>query len=285
MNRDNHLMLEALQSKFTGRGPVNDIVVSELHKMHTALNQMATMIDLNPSDEVDQLLSRIRDTADMLISERPAAEDDAEPALKNTGAGAIEASAEDAEETAEQRIAAVKQAVARAKVQIAQAKIQGQMKHYGDGLAKALGKSENAEHEPHGYPQGITAIQNLLINQLKKHGFTLTKILHADKERDKYPTVFMKKSQGAMHIGAEIDGMGYINGEPFKEYMMVRGYDAKNAGNKPYTPSGARPDPEDPAYDTWQSIAQDHAGEDAEGRSNAQHAAIAIALQKAGKKK
>jgi hypothetical protein len=99
---------------------------------------------------------------------------------------------------------------------------------------------------------------------LKKHGFTLTKISHADKDRDKYPTVFMKKSQGAMHIGAEIDGMGYINGEPFKEYMMVRGYDAKNAGDKPYTPAGARPDPEDPAYDTWQSIAQDHAGEDAE---------------------
>jgi hypothetical protein len=81
----------------------------------------------------------------------------------------------------------------------------------------------------------------------------------------------MQKSQGAMHIGAEIDGMGYINGEPFKEYMMARGYDAKNAGNKPYTPSGARPDPEDPAYDTWQSIAQDHAGEDAEGVSAAFH--------------
>jgi len=137
--------------------------------------------------------------------------------------------------------------------------------------AKKAGKSENAEHEPHGYPQGITAIQNVLINQLKKHGFTLTKISHVDKERDAYPMVFMQKSQGAMHIGAEIDGMGYINGEPFKEYMMARGYDAKNASNKPYTPSGARPDPEDPAYDTWQSIAQDHAGEDAEGISAAFH--------------
>ena len=72
MNKDNKLMMEALQSKFTGRGPVNDIVVSELHKMHTALNQMATMIDLNPSAEVDQLLSKIRDTADMLIADAPA---------------------------------------------------------------------------------------------------------------------------------------------------------------------------------------------------------------------
>jgi len=72
MNKDNKLMMEALQSKFTGRGPVNDIVVSELHKMHTALNQMATMIDLNPSAEVDQLLSKIRDVADMLIADAPA---------------------------------------------------------------------------------------------------------------------------------------------------------------------------------------------------------------------
>jgi hypothetical protein len=90
-----------------------------------------------------------------------------------------------------------------------------------------------------------------LINQLKKHGFTLTKIHHADKDRDKYPTVFMHKKHGAMHKIAEIDGMGSINGEPYKDYIQMQGYDAENA----------------------------------EGRSNAQHAAIAIALQKAGKKK
>ena len=149
-------MLEAMQSKFTGRGPVNDIVVSELHKIHTALNQMATMIDLNPSAEVDQLLSRIRDVADMLIADKPA---------------------------------------------------------------------EDAEHEPHGYPQGITAIQNTLINQLKKHGFTLTKISHADKDRDAYPTVFMMRSRGPMHNVVEIGGMGSINGEPYQEYLT----DLKNS--------------------------------------------------------
>ena len=78
MDADNKLIFEAMQSKFTGRGPVNDIVVSELHKIHTALNQMATMIDLNPSDEVDQLLSQIRDLSDMLIADAPAKEEDAE---------------------------------------------------------------------------------------------------------------------------------------------------------------------------------------------------------------
>jgi len=116
--------------------------------------------------------------------------------------------------------------------------------------AKKMGKSENAENEPHGYPQGMTAIQNLLLNELKKRGFELTKISHADKERDKYPTVFMMRSRGPMHNVVEIDGMGYINGEHYKDYMA----NLKDGS------------------------------EDAEGRSRAQQAAIAISLQKAGKK-
>ena len=107
MNQDNRLMLEALQSKFTGRGPVNDIVVSELHKMHNNLNDMATMIDLNPSAEVDQLLSKIRDVADMLISDAPASEDDAEPIMKNHGAGQIESGSEDAEHRSNAQHAAI----------------------------------------------------------------------------------------------------------------------------------------------------------------------------------
>jgi len=113
--------------------------------------------------------------------------------------------------------------------------------------ARKAGKSEN---EPHGYPQGMTAIQNLVLNELKKKGFTLTKISHADKDRDKYPTVFMHKQSGPMHTVAEIDGMGSINGDHYKDYMANL----------------------------------EDGSEDAEGRSNAQHAAIAISLQKAGKK-
>jgi hypothetical protein len=91
--------------------------------------------------------------------------------------------------------------------------------------AKIVNKAEDAENEPHGYPGGVTAIQNLLINQLNKHGFALTKIHHADKERDKYPTVFMHKKDGPMHKIVEIDGMGTINGEPYEEYMA----DLKNS--------------------------------------------------------
>ena len=82
-----------------------------------------------------------------------------------------------------------------------------------------------SENEPHGYPQGMTAIQNLLLNELKKRGFELTKISHEDKERDKYPTVFMHKKDGPMHKIVEICGMGTINGEPYEEYMA----DLKNS--------------------------------------------------------
>ena len=81
------------------------------------------------------------------------------------------------------------------------------------------GKEENAENEPHGYPQGMTAIQNALINVLKKHGFKLNKIGHADKDRDAYPTVFMVRKSGPMHKVAEIDGMGAINGEHYEKYV------------------------------------------------------------------
>ena len=123
---------------------------------------------------------------------------------------------------------------------------------------KATGKEESAENEPHGYPQGMTAIQNLLLNELKKYGFELTRISHTDKERDKYPTVFMHNKSGPMHRVVEISGMGEINGEPYKKYLADLKEKIKRL-------SGIRPEnPEDPYYDTWQSIAQDHAGEEEE---------------------
>ena len=134
------------------------------------------------------------------------------------------------------------------------------MKHDDHLIFEAFADRQKAREQlnpPHGYPHGMTAIQNLLITQLQKHGFALTKIHHADKERDKYPTVFMHKKHGPMHKIAEICGMGTINGAPYAEYLAGLNEKSKRA-------SGMRPDPEDPEYDTWQSIAQDHADEDAE---------------------
>ena len=86
-------------------------------------------------------------------------------------------------------------------------------------------QAREEQHAPHGYPQGMTAIQNLVLNELKNRGFQLTKVSHEDKERDKYPTVFMHKKSGPMHSVVEIDGMGTINGEPYKEYLKVQSED------------------------------------------------------------
>lgn len=80
-----------------------------------------------------------------------------------------------------------------------------------DYTSQKLG-SENAEDA-----SGLTAIQKVLINELKKKGFTLTKVSHT--ESDEYPTVFMKKQTGPMHTMAEISGMGAINGEHYKDYL------------------------------------------------------------------
>jgi hypothetical protein len=105
---------------------------------------------------------------------------------------------------------------------------------------------EDAENEPHGYPQGITAIQNTLINELKKRGFQLTKISHEDKERDKYPTVFMSRKSNFMHSVVEISGMGEINGEPYKAYLA--------GSNKSEDAENARPD--DVSYDISTKLGQ-----------------------------
>lgn len=64
----------------------------------------------------------------------------------------------------------------------------------------------------------LTAIQKVLMNELGKRGFKLTKISRTE-EMDVYPTVFMKKQSGPMHTVAEISGMGEINGEHYKDYL------------------------------------------------------------------
>jgi len=66
MNTDNKLMMEAMHNH------AQRIITSELHKVHTILNQLSTMIDLNRSAETDQLLSKIRDVSEMLMTDSPA---------------------------------------------------------------------------------------------------------------------------------------------------------------------------------------------------------------------
>lgn len=131
MNKDSKLIFEALQSKFTQPQGTETYALNQLERMIQALEGISTAIHMSKSSAIDQQLSRLRDTAEMLMSER--------------GSG----TSENAEDSAEQRIAAAKANADKARQQIAQAKLQGQMKHYGDGLARSLGKPENAESPFH----------------------------------------------------------------------------------------------------------------------------------------
>ena len=75
MNADNHLIMEAMG------GRQQQFVTSHLHKVHTTLNQLSTIIHLNRSAEADQLLSKIRDMCEMLMQDSPA--EDAEQYEQN----------------------------------------------------------------------------------------------------------------------------------------------------------------------------------------------------------
>jgi hypothetical protein len=69
MNKDTRMIAEAMH-----HGHPMQVIVSELYRVHTMLNQLSTAIHMNRNAETDQLLSKIRDLADMLIADG-AAED------------------------------------------------------------------------------------------------------------------------------------------------------------------------------------------------------------------
>lgn len=78
MKNDFKLIFEAYSSKFASEKPVTNHLISQLRLMHDRLNEMSTAISLSRSPEIDQLLSHIRDLADMLITEQPNNNEDAE---------------------------------------------------------------------------------------------------------------------------------------------------------------------------------------------------------------
>lgn len=78
MKNDSNLIYEAYSSKFASEKPVTNHLISQLRLMHDRLNEMSTAISLSRSPEIDQLLSHIRDLADMLITEQPNKNEDAE---------------------------------------------------------------------------------------------------------------------------------------------------------------------------------------------------------------
>ena len=278
MDRDNKLILEALNSKFTKPVDVSDSIKTQLGQAHGIIKGLIELLDRTPSGQtpynemaITHLVNLQEDLKElsmilqdrMLNKSENAEHMDGITKRKSELAGNIMdivrygiPSKEEFIKIRQELHRKVKEIQERGTEATDQEKQEGRhmlgkIRAYRSQHPDDPGPyAEDAENEPHGYPQGMTAIQNLLLNELKKRGFQLTKISHADKERDKYPTVFMMRSKGPMHNVVEIDGMGSINGEHYKDYM-----DNLKDGS-----------------------------EDAEHRSNAQNAAIAISLQKAGKK-
>lgn len=62
---------EEAENKFTDNKPVTKYLVGKLQQMHGHLEEMSTAIGFSKNPEIDQLLSKIRDLADMLITEQP----------------------------------------------------------------------------------------------------------------------------------------------------------------------------------------------------------------------
>ena len=70
MNKDNHLIFEAFESKFLQSKGIETYAASQLEKMIKELENLSTVVHISKSSHLDQLLSRVRDTAEMLMSER-----------------------------------------------------------------------------------------------------------------------------------------------------------------------------------------------------------------------
>jgi hypothetical protein len=116
MNKDNKLMLEMLHSKFTQTAGMETHVTNALQNILKQLEQLDTAIHLSKSSHVDQLLSKVRDATEMMMSERGSgtSEDAAEPIMKNTGPGQIESGSEDAEHRSKAQQAAIAIALQKA---------------------------------------------------------------------------------------------------------------------------------------------------------------------------
>ena len=75
---------ENAESKFTQQVSAEISVAKNLMKMDDALHEMSTVIHMSKSSQIDQLLSRIRDTVEMLMSERGSGSEDGEEDIEDT---------------------------------------------------------------------------------------------------------------------------------------------------------------------------------------------------------
>lgn len=221
MNRDARLIMEAMHSH------AQRIITSELHKVHTILNQLSTMIDLNRSAETDQLLSKIRDASEMLMTDAPA---------------------ENAESSASAHHRMRKDA------------FEGAGEEIGDGHIKVqLNADDRFSCSKAGAMQDVTFVKGTIFNCDGNAGDFY------NCESDEYGT-----------IAVFPDHVTVLHGEENAEHPDID--HGKADLNK---------DDELSAYELARAKAMTRAmgGAEQAEHSPAQHAAIAISLQKAGKKK
>ncbi|NBP02853.1 MAG: hypothetical protein EBU90_22600 [Proteobacteria bacterium] len=89
MTNDSKLIFEAFESKFLQSKGVETYAVNQLEKMIKDLENISSAVHLSKSSHLDQLLSKVRDTAEMLMSERGSgtseenAEDSAEDKMRD----------------------------------------------------------------------------------------------------------------------------------------------------------------------------------------------------------
>lgn len=91
MDRDSKLILEAMYLK--EEHVSNNYTIKQLYKILDELGKLSTAIHLSHQPEIDQILSKIRDMADMLISDNTEKAEDSEMAAGAelpAGSGAIQ---------------------------------------------------------------------------------------------------------------------------------------------------------------------------------------------------
>ena len=216
MNKDNHLMLEALHSKFTQTAGIETHVTNALQNILKQLEQLDTAIHLSKSSHVDQLLSQVRDATEMMMSER--------------GSG----TSEDAEALSDAE-----------HHQMRKDAMEGAGEQLGQGSVKVqLNKDATLDCYKAGTVQGVRFVKG---------------------------TVFNCEPRDSDFYVCETDAYGTV--AVFPDDVTV------------LTGKHASQDDAEPALKNHGQGQIQSGSEDAEHRSRAQQAAIAIALQKAGKKK
>jgi len=231
MKKDDHLIFENYVDGVTGtKQALGNHIMSivkhgiptkqEFIKIRQELHNMTNHIEARGTPATDEEKARAHEILAKIRNYRSQHPDDPGPYNQEENA-----------ETAEQRQERIARKWELNKKRWAKWKAENPEKAKLNAQRKAgiYGKKEENEEASE-----LTAIQKLLMNELGKRGFKLTKISRAE-EMDVYPTVFMKKQSGPTHTVVEINGYGKINDEHYKDYLKkLESEDAEDMSKSPF---------------------------------------------------